>query len=172
MTGFIGELSKYLFDEKEARNAYLARVEMKAQKQILKVILAIGKTRDINLILQAEKIINNFHLHYYSNSKPMESSLNETINNLMATEKLVGYLQTNPGKYCIIAEGFTQSKNVSAGLPLDEARQYFRAQKTRFINMSKVDSNIEKKEIIDARKININIACDVYSNMQKLTLAQ
>ncbi len=133
---------------------------------ILKIQQIMSKLKVLIFSLSGILSINNFHLKYYSNSKPMESSLSETINNLRATEILVNIMQHNPNEYKIIAKGFTQSKNISAGLPLDEARQYFRAQKTRFINMSKVDLSDEKKDIIELRKNNLRHAGEIYSAMQ------
>ncbi len=171
MIGLINDLEELLIDEKNARLTDNAKLEKQILREILINVRAIGATNDVNLILTSEKVINNFHLKYYSNSKPMESSLNETINNLKATEILLDIMQHNPNEYKIIAKGFTQSKNVSAGLPLDEARQYFRAQKTRFINMSKVDLSDEKKEIIEIRKSNIRHASNIYAQLQGVILA-
>ncbi len=55
-------------------------------------------------------------------------------------------------------------------MPNDEARQFFKTQLTRFNNMDKSPLSNDKKATIDARKLNIRLAIDIYNNLQMAIL--
>ncbi len=167
MTGLINNLQELLIDEKFARDLFLGKDEAIAQKQIVKVLQAINKTRDINMIMSAEKAINIHELQYYTNSKPMESSIKQTLTSINITNNLISIIQNEPDKYINHANLFQEIKNKIGDLPNDEARQFFKAQSVRFVNMSKAPLSTDKKATIDQRKNNIRIAGEIYADMQK-----
>ncbi len=170
MAGLINELDNLLVDEKNARQSYNARAESIAQKQMVKIIQAIGKTGDINLIMTAEKAINVHELEFYTNSKPMESSLKQTLTSINITNKCIDVIQNKPDEYKIRAQSYEETKNQLNGLPLDEARQFFKSQSARFVNMDKSPLSNDKKATIEARKFNVRLAGDIYIDLQKATL--
>ncbi len=170
MAGLIDKLKENLIDEKDARQSYNAWEESIAQKQMVKIIQAIGKTRDINLIMTAEKAINVHELEFYTNSKPMESSLKQTLKSIQITENLINIVKNDLATYQNISMSYSDTKNRLNGLPLDEARQFFKSQSARFVNMDKSPLSNDKKATVAARKFNIRLAGDIYIDLQKAAL--
>ncbi len=170
MVGLIGNLQELLLGE----NIQLIQIDyataFKIQIEQVRLLGEIRNSQDINIILGAEKSINSFYLEFYSNSKPMVSSLRDTLSYILATEKLVRILHETPLIYKNIAMGFTQDKNLINGLPKDEARQFFRGQATRLLNMDKVHLSNSQKKIIEARKSNLRYAEGLYEKMQILAI--
>ncbi len=167
MTGLLNKLDLLLLDEHNARKAFHGRVESVAQKQIVKLLQAIHRTRDIDMIMSAEKAINLHELQYYTNSKPMESSIKQTLSSIKSTEYMLDLIQNKPQDYIIMANTYNEPKNKIDDLPNDEARQFFKAQSVRFVNMSKAPLSTDKKATIEARKYNIRVAEEIYTQMQK-----
>ncbi len=170
MIGLINELKLKLLIERNARIAFLAKDEAMVQKQMVKIIQEIGKTRDIKLIMSAERAINIHELQFYNNSKPMESSLKQTLTSINITNNAIEVIQNKPDEYKIRAQSYQEPKNNINNLPNDEARQFFKSQLARFVNMSKSPLSNDKKATIDARKLNINLAVEIYIEMQKAIL--
>ncbi len=170
MAGLISKLDNLLLDEQSGRITENAKLEKKSQKQMVKIIQEIGKTRDINLIMTAEKAINVHELQFYSNSKPMESSLKQTLQSIQITENLIDIVKNDIAIYQIISMAHSETKNRLNGLPLDEARQYFKSQLARFVNISKAPLSNDKKATMEARKVNIRLAVDIYIEMQQSAL--
>ncbi len=170
MTGYINKLKEQLINEKNSLNFDSLKLAKQAQKQIVKVLQAIYKTRDIDMIMSAEKAINIHELQYYTNSKPMESSIKQTLTSIEITNKLIDVIHNKPDEYIIRAKSYEEAKNKIGDLPNDEARQFFKAQSTRFVNLSKAPLTTDKKATIEARKINIRLAGEIYTDMQKNVL--
>ncbi len=166
MAGLISELNEYLLIE----NVYLRQVDFvmvfKIQTSQAKLLENIRKTNDINLILGAEKSINSFYLEFYGNSQSMVASLNDTMEEILATEILIKILQDDPNDYWQINRSYTLAKNRINGLPKDEARQFFKGQAKRLFNMDKVHLGDTQKKIIEVRRNNIRELERVYEKMQ------
>ncbi len=172
MTGYLNKLQEFLLDEKDSRISYLAKDEAIAQKQIVKVLQAINKTRDINLIISAEKAINVHELQFYSINKISDSSIKQTLASIDSTNNLIRTIQNEPDKYINHANLFQDPKNIINGLPNDDARQFFKSQSVRFVNMYKIPTTKDKQNILDARKVNIRLAGEIYTDMQQQVLGK
>ncbi len=170
MTGYLDKLDNWLAFENNSKLALNPLAEAYSQKQIVKVLQAIYKTCDIDMIMSAEKAINIHELQYYTNSKPMESSIKQTLTSIEITNKLIDVIHNKPDEYIIRAKSYEEAKNKIGDLPNDEARQFFKAQSTRFVNLSKAPLSTDKKATIEARKINIRLAGEIYTDMQKNVL--
>ena len=61
-------------------------------------------------------------------------------------------------------------KRRSGGLPLDEAREFFKSHNGRLINLDKGILSDEEKELIDIRRANIRKAGKMYIALQQQAL--
>ncbi len=172
MTGYINKLGELLNFENNSKLALNPLAEAYSQKQIVKVLQAIHKTRDINLIMTAENAINEHELQFYSINKISDSSIKQSLASIDSTNNLIRTIQNEPDKYINHANLFQDPKNIINGLPNDDARQFFKSQSVRFVNMYKIPTTKDKQNILDARKVNIRLAGDIYTNMQQQVLGK
>ena len=128
-----------------------------------------GRDGGIADILLAEKLIQNFELTHYANSKAMQGSLDASLAEIAACERMLAKVQ-QPGIYKNVNDDHSLPRNHTGGLPRDEARQFFRAHWTRLLNLDKGRLDRLDKDIIDARRANIRTAEKSYIALQERAL--
>ena len=105
-------------------------------KQISDHVTEIGKTGDGKLILENELAILQEERDNLSNSKVQEGSLDTAIEAAKITLDLFEKVQS-PESYRAIDESHGTRKRRSGGLPLDEAREFFKSHNSRLLNLDK-----------------------------------
>lgn len=141
-----------------------------SQQVLLKSIRDAGRAGDLSLLVSAEKSLVEEDLAYYSNSKPMKSSLMTALNEIRVIERHIG-LVDDPVRYRVVDEAYSLPRNRKGGLPNDEARQALRSHYARLNNLDKARLSDVEKHIIDARKSNILQAEKHYKERQARALA-
>ena len=131
--------------------------------------LILGKTGDPKLMLEYELALLQEERKNLSNSKTQEGSLDTAIEGAMATLKLLEKVRS-PESYRSVDEDHSTRKRRSGGLPLDEAREFFKSHNSRLLNLDKAILSDEEKELIDIRRANIRKAGKMYIALQKQTL--
>ena len=148
------------------------RAEAKARtviKQISNHFAAIGKTGDDRSILKAELAVLQEERDYLSNATVQEGSLDTAIEGAIATLRLQEKVRS-PESYRSVDEEHTTRKRRSGGLPLDEAREFFKSHNSRLLNLNKAILSDEEKELIDIRRANIRKAGKMYIALQQQAL--
>ena len=138
-------------------------------RQISNHVAEISKTGDARSILETELAVLQEERHYLSNSKFQEGSLDTAIEGLTVTLDLLEKVRS-PESYRIVDEHHVTRKRRSGGLPLDEAREFFKSHNGRLINLDKGILSDEEKELIDIRRANIRKAGRMYIAMQHRAL--
>ena len=147
-----------------------AEAEARADiKQISDHVTEIGKTGDDRSILEAELAVLQEERDYLSNSKVQKGSLDTAIEGLTITLGLLEKVRS-PESYSTIDEAHGSRKRRSGGLPLDEAREFFKSHNGRLINLDKAILSDEEKELIDIRRANIRKAGKMYIALQQQAL--
>jgi hypothetical protein len=140
------------------------------RQRILSGVKTIGKMGDLEKIVAGEKILIERDLADHANSPRMETSLKEAKVGLETIETHIGLI-SNPEKYQAINESNSLKKmRDSRDLPLDGARQAFRAHQTRLGNLDVARLDINEKTIIQVRQQNIRIAEKLYIGRQEKAL--
>jgi hypothetical protein len=154
---------------KEHTIAPSAKKMGRVRSDLLTNIRQIGESKDISLIVAAEKYIVSDELENHSNSKGMVSSLSAALTELTATEKLLAIVDDKQ-EYSRVDQSYILPRNREKGLPLDEARQAFKSHHARLNNLDRARLSGDEKKIIDARKSNIFQAGKLYAERQAKTL--
>ena len=129
----------------------------------------VGKNGTISDILAAEKSLLAFELAYYANSKAMKGSLDSSLHELSACERMLRKVQ-QPNIYKDVNDDHSLPRNRVGGLPRDEARQFFKSHWTRLLNQDKGRLDRLDKDIIDVRRANMRTAEKQYIAMQQIAL--
>ncbi len=172
-TGLINELGQNLYDERvsyfqEATSPNRA-LSRENQKSICRTLNAIGQTRDVGLILKAERGLLENEIAFYSNSPAMAKSLDNAMSELKGAETTYQKVLT-PATYREIDEAYQSHKSRSGDLPKDEARQFFKSQNARLMNMDKTRLDEGEKAVIEARRDNLRAGEIAYIALQKQAL--
>jgi hypothetical protein len=155
---------KSITTELEATKLALSRSNVR--QGILIDLQEIGKSKSLESIIAAERIIVETELRDYANSKSMVSSLKDALEELEAIDTHIG-LVADPKKYQHIDASNAQHKmRDTHNLPKDGARLAFRSHDTRLGNYNKARSDDHEKAIVLARQQNIRIAEKLYVERQ------
>lgn len=147
-----------------------AKREAFTQQNILADLKEIGRSRNLSLIIEAEKFLVQDDLDKYSNSKEMKASLTAAVKGLEAIEKGIGLLR-NPEAYRVGNENFDHpDMRDKEGLPLDAGRKSFRSHNVRLADYLKARSDDIEKVILRTRKENMTIAKALYVEAQRKVL--
>lgn len=167
------EFRRLLTSERYSVSALQASKEAKglerAQKNLLKRLRELGKSGDLSMIIEVEKIVVDTERAYYANSKAMNSSLKAALQELSVIEEHIGKVG-DAARYRALDDDHRLPRNRKGGLPNDEARQALRSHYTRLNNMDKARLGDVEKQIIDARKSNIFQAEKLYKDRQAKVL--
>ncbi|SOD98556.1 hypothetical protein [Caenispirillum bisanense] len=141
---------------------------------LLEQVKVVGKSGDLDLILTAERTFLQNDLDRHANSKGMADSLAAALAELGSAERHV-QLVRDPAAYKAIDETYSLPKNRlpkgnAAGVPHDEARQFFKSHATRLLNQDRSRLDPEEKQLLDQRKANIRAAEKVYTALQREAL--
>ena len=168
-TGSIERFNRLLLDERaswfEIQKSPDAMSLAETRLDIRDHLRDVGKSGDIGLILATEKAILVTDFTLYANSPAMSGSLRTALHELVAAEKLLPKV-ADPARYKAVDEDHSLGKNRKGGVPLDEARQFFRSHDTRLVNMDRSRLDDAEKAIIDERKRNVRVAEKVYTAVQ------
>lgn len=177
-TGLIDTFNRFFLIEKsvvvERDRTAPARQLKEIRTALLGEVKAVGKSSDIDLILNVERRFLENDLAEYANSKGMADSLVAALAELGSAERHV-QLVRDPAAYKAIDETYSLPKNRlpkgnAAGVPHDEARQFFKSHATRLLNQDRSRLDPEEKQLLDQRKANIRAAEKVYTALQREAL--
>ena len=141
-----------------------------AQQKLSALLAKVGDSRDLNIILLAEKIILDNERTYYADTRRMAGSLDNALGDIEAALKLVDKVQ-DPEAYKAIDDAHSRPRNRIGNLPKDEARQFFKSHRARLENLEKARLMGLEKAVIAARKKNLEAAGNGYIELQKYALA-
>lgn len=177
-TGSIGIFERLLLREAAAMSEHAkaptaARVRA-SRHDIHGFMKDVGASGDLDLILAVEKDLLQNDLDRHANSKGMADSLVAALAELGSAERHV-QLVRDPAAYKAIDETYSLPKNRlpkgnAAGVPHDEARQFFKSHATRLLNQDRSRLDPEEKQLLDQRKANIRAAEKVYTALQREAL--
>ena len=173
-TGLTGEkIKRLLYRSRNSREVVASSPsQMKADADIRQIgdyVAEMGKTGDARSILQTELALLREERNYLSNSKVQEGSLDTAIEGLTITLNLLEKVRI-PESYSTIDEAHGSRKRRSGGLPLDEAREFFKSHNSQLLYLDKAILSDEEKALIDIRRANIRKAGKMYIAMQQQTL--
>ena len=173
MAGWINDLEDALVSEFECvsdlRVPGSIDIHKTARISQAELFRSVGKNGEITDILLAEKFIQNFELVYYANSKAMKGSIEASLAELAACERMLTKVQ-QPSVYKDVNDDHSLPRNRIGRLPRDEARQFFRSHWARLLNQDKSRLDRLDKDIIDARRANIRTAEKQYIALQQIAL--
>ncbi len=141
-----------------------------AQHNLLQVLLAVGIKEDLETLLLAEKFILKNEKEFYSDTPVMTSSLEQALKEIEAAVILVEKVR-NPTSYKTVTDDYYRLDRVRIkGLPKDLARIFFMSHHSRLTNLEKARVGKMDKQLIGARKKNLNQARTNYISLQELAL--
>ena len=149
------------------REQGLLKVLEDAQSELLDNLQEIGESGGIDAILAAERQNLENELEHHADSKDMRTSLTNGLNELdLAVDELRKV--RDPAVYqAIDEENRWPKRRDSKGLPKDQARLFFASHGTRIISLRKSRTLGLEKAVITARRKNIDIARDIYMDLQR-----
>ena len=146
--------------------------QLKARADIKEIgdhVAEVGKTGDAQRILKTELAVLQEERDNLSNATVQEGSLDTAIEGLTVTLDLLEQVRS-PESYRIVDKHHITRKRRSGGLPLDEAREFFKSHNSRLLNLNKAILSDEEKELIDIRRANIRKAGKMYITLQQQAL--
>ena len=174
-TGLLGKLAQNFWDERagylmeDQTPARLSRCQ--AQSDITNIVKDIARTKDVGQILQMERSFILNDLEHYANSAAMRGSLDKALNEVTAAQTTYQKV-LDPAQYKEIDQGYQSHKSRTGTLPNDEARQFFKGNNARLLNMDKSRLDPSEKEILDARRAAMRSGEKVYIDLQCQALDQ
>jgi prolyl oligopeptidase PreP (S9A serine peptidase family) len=175
VTGSTDKTDKFLDVCRITRN-YVQRSPMqekvnKADLKLIEHLKDIAKEKDPLVILHAERAILINEKEHFSNAPIQHSSLDAAIEGLdvsVALFDMVKSIET----YQPIIDTHQTRKRLKNGIPMDEAREFFKGHNGRLLNLQKSVSSDEEKKLLLVRKDNIAIARKIYIDLQEKTLGK
>ncbi len=172
-TGLSERLIREILDESEAKKkssgAYDDPVLSDRQTRLRTSLAALGKSGDIDRIMLAERVILNTELVDHGNSRAMRTSLGNALIEHDAAVRMMEAVR-DPERYKTVASTLTTPKNRVGGLPKDQARQYFKSQNARLLNLDKARLSVTEKAVLNERRGNLRIAEKGYTALQRKAL--
>ena len=141
----------------------------KSRLEIANAVSEIGKSGNLDLILAVEQRFLENDQAQYANSPAMKRSLETAMAELHSAQRHTAMVD-DPKRYRAVDGSHSLPKNRKAGLPYDEARQFFNSHAARLLNMDKSRLDAEEKKIVDLRKSNMRTADKLYADRQRKTL--
>ena len=149
-----------------------SKTQMDARADIGRIgdhVTEIGKTGDARSIMEVELALLQEERDNLSNARVQAGSLDTAIEGITISLDLLEKVRS-PESYRLIDEAHGTRKRRAGGLPLDEAREFFKSHEGRLLNLNKSILSDEEKELIDIRRANIRKAGRMYIAMQRRTL--
>ena len=174
-TGSINELKERFIDERagydleEQTPARLSRCQ--TQSDITNIVREISRSKDVGQILEMERSFILNDLEHYANSAAMRGSLDKALNEVTAAQTTYQKV-LDPAQYKEIDQGYQSHKSRTGDLPNDEARQFFKGNNARLLNMDKSRLDPSEKEILDARRDAMRSGEKAYIDLQRQALRQ
>ncbi len=134
----------------------------------LEVLKKIKETKNIGIILSAEKANLKNDLKHYANSFEMVNNIKAGIDAINIAQQDFQTVQ-NPEAYRVVKSTMS-CKDILGGLPLDGFRKFITGHQTRLSNLLKTHISVKEKAIIRQRKENMKIAKNIYMDLQRKAL--
>lgn len=171
----IGLISKFI-ELNSVNFTSAALVESSKEKQslnknltlTLQVLKNIVTTKDIVLILEAEKITLRLELEKRANSPEEANSIKIALLQMEEAQQSLSVVK-NASVYQAVAATYS-SKRKEAGLPLDSFREFLKSHTTRLTNRLAGPLSVPEKNILRQRKENLRVVKEVYMGMQREAL--
>jgi len=139
------------------------------RKELLSLVREAARLRGVRLIIEIELAIVRGDLLRYANSKGMRSSLRLALEELLAVQTHLGYID-DEARYAIIDQAHSLKQKRMNGLPRDDARTALASHIGRLGNMDKSRLEEEEKDLVDARKAAMKVAEECYIALQEQML--
>lgn len=139
------------------------------QIQIRQRLAEIREPGDVGLILQGEIALLNNEQEIYGNSGYMMGSLDKALNEAHAAQATYAEV-LDPARYAVVDRLYQSHKSRSRGLPVDEARQFFKSHCARLINLDKARLDDLEKNVLDERRRNLRVGERAYKELQQKAL--
>ena len=140
-----------------ARSPISERLEH-ARRELRDHLKEIGQRGDLAEIIGTERQILEFELRTYAAHSPaMKGSLDEAINAMAATERLIDKV-SDPAAYRVVNEEHSLSRHRTGQVPNDEARQALKGHKARLLNLNKARLSPAECENVELRRAHIGRA--------------
>ena len=140
------------------------------RQEITTVLLQAARQRDIDTILELEKILLSAEREYLGEAADKEASLDNALEELDAALIALAGVRDQDSYRKIASQHYSLSKNQIGGLPRDQARQFFRSHQARFRNLGKGRMEDSERALLSVRAGNIKIAETVYKELQQQAL--
>ena len=141
-----------------------------AQYNLLQGLQVVGMKGDIETLLLAEKLILENEKEFYADTSVMTSSLDQALKEIDAAMILVGKVREPTGYKTVTDDYYRLDRVRIKGLPKDLARTFFMSHHSRLTNLEKARVGRMDKQLIKARKKNLNQARTNYISLQEHAL--
>lgn len=177
-TGLIATFERLLLREattmSEHAEAPTAEQVRASRRDIHAFVQDVGKSGDLDLILTIEKDLLQNDLNRHANSTGMTESLKDALADLGIAQKHVALVR-EPAAYGTVNAAHSRERNrlpkgSPAGVPNDEARQFFKSHSTRLLNQDRSRLEPEEKLLLDQRRANLRAAEKLYATLQREAL--
>lgn len=138
------------------------------QEVTLALLKQIATTKDISLILTAEKLLLNQELSLYANSAEEHNSIKTALGQFEDAERALLTVRDTEA-YRKAADTYP-AKRKESGLPLDSFREFIKSHSTRLTNRLTGHLAVPEKKLLRQRKVNLQQAKALYIELQILTL--
>lgn len=152
-----------------ARQTRAFRKIVGERKKILVLLREARDSRNIDLIIAAEKMLIEGDLLRYTNSREMRASLTSAFHEMVAIELHLELLK-EPEKYRFVDRLHGTPKTREGDYPLDTARLALNSHVARLKNLDRSRLDETEKELIELRKEYMIFARDLYIARQAETL--
>ena len=140
------------------------------RQEITTVLLQAARQRDIDAILELERILLLAEREYLDEAPKKVASLNNGMEELDAALTALASVRNQDSYRKVASHHYSLSKNQIGGLPRDQARQFFKSHQTRFRNLEKGRMEDSERALLSVRASNIKIAESVYKELQQQAL--
>lgn len=128
----------------------------------------IGKSNDIDTLLNSEKIILEFDLSNRANSLEETNSIKTALVQLADAQRAYKVVQ-DVNIYKEGTEAFS-TRQREAGLPMDAFREFIKSHTTRLTNRLSAPLPASEKNLLRQRKENLKVAKEPYIVLQRKAL--
>ena len=140
------------------------------RQEITTVLLQAARQRDIDTILELERILLSAEREYLGEAADKEASLDNALEELDAALTALAGVRNQDSYREIASQHYSLSKNQIGGLPRDQARQFFRSHQTRLRNLGKGRMEDSERALLSVRARSIKAAETVYKELQRQAL--
>lgn len=174
--GLISDLSLKLNASYQSHSKSEETVERRLNKSDIietsKIIRDIGVTKDIDIIVTAERVILRHEAQFYGADNPLAlKSLNEAIRELDRASETLAVVQDKSLYQIANKTHSVKDKDRINGLPKDAFHVFSNSHKTRLSNRIRaIEVSVEERLLLKERHNNMQVAQKEYMELQAKAL--